>query len=190
MSLFRKNPPKNQTLTPQGQAGSGAITSAFINNLNAVAAAHAIANLNATQGYAPDDDLVQEIELGPEEMCVQAIVGWRRWSVTMFGDELFSNNGTKWPHFEKLTANCQLRNQCHGIACGCGIYAYKDRVSAATLDNRPEKITHVWGEVSLWGMVIEHKDGYRAQFAYPKSFVYTGGIAQRMANLYGVKVIP
>lgn len=34
----------------------------------------------------------------------------------------------------------------------------------------------VHGEVSLWGTVIEHEDGWRAQFAYPKSFVVPAAI--------------
>jgi len=29
----------------------------------------------------------------------------------------------------------------------------------------------ICGEVYLWGTVIEHRSGWRAQFAYPKSFV-------------------
>jgi hypothetical protein len=126
----------------------------------------------------------------PEEVCVQAIVGWRRWSVTMFGETLLSNNGTPWEPFLKLGAICLGGVRCKGVVCECGIYAYKTRQQAEKLDNAPEKVTHLWGEVSLWGRVIEHSKGYRAQFAYPKAFVNTGGIAQRMAYLYGVPVIP
>ena len=29
----------------------------------------------------------------------------------------------------------------------------------------------IHGEVCLWGTVVEHEFGYRAQFAYPKNFV-------------------
>ena len=29
-------------------------------------------------------------------------------------------------------------------------------------------VNSVWGEVALWGDVIEHEDGYRAQSAYPR----------------------
>jgi hypothetical protein len=135
------------------------------------------------------------IKLQPEEMVVEAITGWRRWSVTMFGEELLSNNGTKWVPFEKLTAKCSggvadpAYAGCRGIHCHCGIYAYKTRLDAKDRDNKPSEITHVWGEVSLWGRVIEHRIGYRAQFAYPRAFVNTGGIAQSMATVYGVKVI-
>lgn len=143
---------------------------------------------------------VRKMELLPEEVVVHALVGWRRWSVTMFGEELMSNNGVKWIPHEKLTAVCKagpsivdpaaIVTGCRGVECGCGIYSYKEREQAEHGDNAPTTVTHVWGEVWLWGRVIEHKHGFRAQFAYPKAFVNTGGIAARMATVYGVKLIP
>jgi hypothetical protein len=29
----------------------------------------------------------------------------------------------------------------------------------------------IWGEVYLWGVVVEHELGWRAQYAYPKNLV-------------------
>ena len=51
--------------------------------------------------------------------------------------------------------------------CTCGIYAAKNIEHLRT--------TRYWqygihGEVNLWGTVVEHKLGWRAQYAYPKSF--------------------
>ena len=124
----------------------------------------------------------------PEETCIHALVGWRRWSVTMFGETLMSNNNIAWTPYQMLSAQC-LNGSCRGIECGCGIYAYKERKQAEKGDNAPSTVTHIWGEVWLWGRVIEHESGYRAQFAYPKALVNTGGIAQRMAVVYGIKTI-
>jgi len=50
--------------------------------------------------------------------------------------------------------------------CTCGVYAAKNIGHLRT--------TGYWqygihGEVNLWGTVMEHKLGWRAQFAYPKS---------------------
>lgn len=147
----------------------------------------------------------------PEEMVVAALSGWRRWSVEMFGEILLSNNLTRWEPRQRLVAECkrQERNAymrryansnpfalasieagdyCRGIECGCGIYAYKDRGDAFTQENAPSMKTHIFGEVWLWGRIVEHQGGYRAQYAYPKAFVRTA-IAERLAYVYGAKLI-
>lgn len=46
--------------------------------------------------------------------------------------------------------------------CVCGIYAMKD----PTKLDAPTGLI-VQGRVALWGRVIEHAEGYRAQYAYP-----------------------
>lgn len=130
-----------------------------------------------------------KVNLLPEETCVEAIIGWRRWSVTMFGETLLSNNGVPWEPCKALAAVCALGNACQGIHCGCGIYAYKLQKDAQTGENAPTAVTHIWGQVALWGRVIEHKTGYRAQFAYPKALMDTGGIARRMSELYGIPLL-
>jgi hypothetical protein len=48
------------------------------------------------------------------------------------------------------------------------------------------------GEVSLWGTVIEHRDGYRAEFGYPKRlFVdsqFDASLILRLEDTYGVPI--
>lgn len=140
--------------------------------------------------------------LEPELTIVDAVTGWRRWSVEMFGCELRSNNGVPWKPYEKLVAECKRSpsvadpvdiSGCKGVHCTCGIYAYKTPEDAKFGENAPADLAsgsvHCWGEVYLWGRVIEHAKGWRAQFAYPKSFV-DGGIAGQLATAYGVKTIP
>ena len=60
--------------------------------------------------------------------------------------------------------------------CARGVYALKTQEALTEL-RRPHThrwsraaalATLVWGEVSLWGTVIEHEHGYRAQYAYPR----------------------
>ena len=48
-----------------------------------------------------------------------------------------------------------------------GIHAYKARPE----DNAYWSSWEVFGRVALWGKVIEHEYGYRAQFAYPIKFL-------------------
>lgn len=128
-----------------------------------------------------------------EESVVAAVCGWRRWFVGMFGDELRSfHAGEVWMPYQRMTAKCEEKKVCHGLNCGCGLYAWKERSGAdgsETYPTQPLRINHVLGEVFLWGRIIECEKGYRAQYAYPKAFMNTGGIAQCMAYLYGVKLI-
>lgn len=149
----------------------------------------------------------QRKPLEPELTAIEPVTGWRRWSVEMFGNELRSNNGIRWTPYEKLTAECKQVTQlydallgfrpptevkCKGVHCTCGIYAYKTPEDAKFGENAPRNLStgsvDCWGEVYLWGRVIEHSKGWRAQFAYPKSFV-DSGIARQLATVYGCKVI-
>ncbi len=70
---------------------------------------------------------------------------------------------------------------------GCGIYAFK-----TPADLIYEAIgLRIVGTVYLWGRIIEHEHGYRAQYAYPASFVsswLTGDELARLAELYNVPV--
>lgn len=125
----------------------------------------------------------------PEEHVVSALIGYRAWNVPLFVDELRSVAVmAKWKPYEKLAAAC-AEAQCDGVGCNCGIYAFKtlDLVQRQykSLDHAKR---YVWGQVWLWGRVLECKDGYRAQFAYPKSFVNSGAISKRMAEVFGVSL--
>jgi len=48
--------------------------------------------------------------------------------------------------------------------CTCGVYAAKNILRQSGYEQYG-----IHGEVYLWGTVVEHKLGWRAQFAYPKS---------------------
>jgi preprotein translocase subunit YajC len=50
--------------------------------------------------------------------------------------------------------------------CRCGVYASK---SLEHLHVTGYERYGICGEVNLWGTVVEHEQGFRAQFAYPKS---------------------
>jgi hypothetical protein len=52
------------------------------------------------------------------------------------------------------------------LKCSCGVYAAK---RTAHLRQFGYEGRGIHGEVYLWGTVAEHKLGWRAQFAYPKS---------------------
>lgn len=99
----------------------------------------------------------------------EAIVGYRQWTET--GGTLTGFGGeTWWPWKEKLVARHaermfglygrSERPNCDAPArgCSCGIYAL----------NHPAPWQGVFGEVNLWGRVLQGSKGWRAQYAYPK----------------------
>lgn len=112
---------------------------------------------------------------------ISPIVGHRVWQWDAAG--LKSLNGEQWVPGRRLTALCradatgvisglsrfmQHPGQPPHANCTCGVYAAK------TLE-RLQQCSYgrfgVYGEVYLWGTVVEHERGWRAEFAYPKAFI-------------------
>jgi len=96
---------------------------------------------------------------------------------------LKSLNGELWLPGQRLSATCRadrlssisgLRNSAHdaaelpGLKCTCGVYAAKN---IKHLNQCGYSKFAVRGEVFMWGRVVEHERGWRAEFAYPKSMV-------------------
>jgi len=102
---------------------------------------------------------------------ISPIIGHRVWRWDAAG--LSSLNGKRWPPRQPLAAKCGAGNahDAHEppqASCTCGVYASKSRehLRKIGLDRYG-----VLGEVNLWGTVVEHELGWRAQLAYPKSLV-------------------
>lgn len=70
------------------------------------------------------------------------------------------------------------------FAGDCGIYGYKSEKLAINADHLSKGI--VLGRVALWGNVIEHKFGYRAQYAYPLSV--EKGICHQCGNFFPIDI--
>ncbi len=71
------------------------------------------------------------------------------------------------------------------LECACGIYARKDpNHIKADLE-----AGYAIGEVWLWGRIVEHTNGYRAEYAYPKQvWVFgTQESAESVQRLYDVR---
>jgi preprotein translocase subunit YajC len=107
---------------------------------------------------------------------ISPVVGYRVWQWNATG--LKSLNGEPWLPGRPLAAGCQAVARgtrvkaVHGAHelphpnCTCGVYAAKDPAHLRQFGYEGHGIQ---GEVYLWGTVVEHKLGWRAQFAYPKS---------------------
>jgi len=98
---------------------------------------------------------------------ISPIVGYRVWQ---WDAGLKSLNGIQWRPQQALTSVCraQGRHELPEARCTCGIYASKSLSHLRRLGYTERRIC---GDVSLWGMVVEHEEGWRAQFAYPKTLV-------------------
>ncbi len=112
---------------------------------------------------------------------ISPVVGYRVWQWGATG--LRSLNGEKWFAHQRMSAVCRaaasgsiagLSKATHGpdelpyFGCTCGVYAAK------TMDHLHQcgyGKFGVHGEVYLWGKVVEHERGWRAQFAYPKTLL-------------------
>ena len=127
-------------------------------------------------------------------MVREPIVGWRQWNF-MYPHFLANlGNDTIYVPREKIEARCEQTDhseqQAPHMTCMCGIYAYKEKPRLLReIRHIYSGLRLVYGEVNLWGKVIEHEDGYRAQFAYPKRLWCTPAIeplAGWIGYVYGV----
>jgi len=113
-----------------------------------------------------------------EVNMMEALVGWRQWKVHPVKKYLmsqFDHDGsiTTWKPHKALAAKCHKEQ--HAVPaefCTCGIYA-KDSMSE--LD-----YIGVYGEVYGWGRYVRGETGWRAQYAYPKSFYLTAEYARNV----------
>jgi preprotein translocase subunit YajC len=71
-------------------------------------------------------------------------------------------------HLEASTARCGKEHAAPSDGCRCGIYAAKNFQHLVDIGYAGYG---VHGEVYLWGTVVEHRLGWRAQFAYPRTLV-------------------
>jgi hypothetical protein len=130
----------------------------------------------------------------------EIIVGWRVWglstvepsgvrsapSVPLILTSTFMNS--VWHPGKVMTACCGANILRHGI------HAFATPAEAITYMSEGRKpIRHVFGEVSLWGRVVIHERGYRAECAYPRRILvpnrYRGSrdIASELRRSYGVE---
>jgi hypothetical protein len=137
------------------------------------------------------------------EPVAAAYVGFRHWHVD--GGRLFSigrhplddvdcPSGAggfgriEWP-VSGLTALPCRDGPSPTLDCSCGVYATTDlRDPGAAWRSGPHYEHHVIGAVALWGRVVEHESGYRAQHARPLALLDGYG-AQDVADVYGVPLL-
>lgn len=120
----------------------------------------------------------------------EPIIGWRVWSMRYDKDDgkpypASIWQGVRWPRYEPMVARCmqldttlshwmarwKLPKVCCATSpterCKCGVYACSDPAAVHVEPSR--KVSLLVGRVALWGKVIRHERGSRAQYGYPVS---------------------
>jgi hypothetical protein len=137
------------------------------------------------------------------EPVAAAYVGFRHWHVEhgrLFSigrhplDDVDCPSGAgafgrvQWP-VSGLTALPCRDGPAPALDCSCGVYATSDlRDPGTAWRSGPHYARHVIGAVALWGRVVEHETGYRAQHARPIALL-DGYEARRVADAYGVPLL-
>ena len=105
------------------------------------------------------------------EHAVEPVIAWRAWALTGHRDGTglllrpVAGRSRPWKPLEASEAACKAArfHAAPNIDCTCGLHgAHSPEIL------RKAKTPAVLGRVALWGRVIEHEHGYRAQFAYPQ----------------------
>ena len=117
------------------------------------------------------------------------IRAYRLWRIGYDGRDpwlLSLNDRFKWLYKEESHFRCSLFSLSHktlDLSCTCGIYGWKKwrKEHLKEIDEGS-----VFGLINLWGKVIEHDLGYRAEYAYPSEFIIWCEICRSKKNLTGI----
>jgi hypothetical protein len=101
----------------------------------------------------------------------EPLVAWRAWTLTGRPDgshlRLRPVAGPRlpWPPMRPARAACKLVkvHRSPELECSCGLHGTR-----GVEPLRKTKNPTVLGTTALWGRVIEHELGYRAEYAYPQ----------------------
>lgn len=110
----------------------------------------------------------------PVERSSEPLVGWRCWFVLPEEGLLrpATLKGLVWRPRQPCEAVCP--DEPHpppDVGCKCGLWAVPHPLLLSPAVDYDLPGVVVVGEVALWGRVIEHARGWRAQFSYPR-FLY------------------
>lgn len=92
----------------------------------------------------------------PPDLVAGPIVAWRLWKIRQDGILLSVSQRAEWPTGAPMVGDPE-----EGSA---GLYAMKTREGLVGHEYGRDCLV---GQVALWGRVIEHRYGYRAEYAYP-----------------------
>ena len=113
-----------------------------------------------------------EAASSPVPFSIEPVLGWRVWRLTRREDGSLRlvavTRSDEWPAGEAARAGCQAGRQHRAPSgsCSCGLYA-ADSPEALAASQIFSSATSVVGAVAMWGSVVEHARGARAEISYP-----------------------
>jgi len=116
-------------------------------------------------------------DLKSEAMVAGEIIAWRAWKVVEGGLASVVAEVKPWSATEPMVGD---------PASGYGVHAYKGPHGPLLDGYVSASSSEKWviGEVALWGDVIEHEEGYRAEFARVHSLVtWSEGVSEAQREL-------
>lgn len=147
----------------------------------------------------------------PDVYSGPAFTGWRAWRVMPYEQHRGGSSlrlcasgryglPKLWEPAVAARAACGKFSTTHEapwLGCECGLHGYRLRDDAwdhlanfVDSANGEGALGWAFGRVSLWGRIVEHEAGYRAEFAYPYELTVYGShdLANRVRGLYLVDV--
>jgi hypothetical protein len=150
------------------------------------------------------------VSAAPDVYVGPAFVGWRSWRILPFerlGEPesvRLCASGTRgipkvWEPGQATRALCGKFKTTHEApwpGCECGVYAYRTREAAEAhlesfrVGNKEGVLGWAFGQVSLWGRIVECEHGWRSEQAYPYAIEVHAEphVAALVRRLYGVDV--
>jgi hypothetical protein len=107
----------------------------------------------------------------PGPLSVEPVLGWRVWRLVRRDDcltLLAVMRSDEWPAREAARARCHAHpgTPAPSGSCSCGLYAATSPEALAASQVFTDA-TSVVGAVAMWGTVVEHTRGARAENSYP-----------------------
>jgi hypothetical protein len=106
------------------------------------------------------------------EVSTEPVLAWRTWALTgrRDGTELLlrpvAGRSRPWRPLEPTEAACKHArlHSAPNVDCSCGLHG-----THGVDILRHTRCPAALGRVALWGRIVEHDLGYRAQFGYPQT---------------------
>jgi len=122
------------------------------------------------------------VDAEPPRRDGHPIIGYRLWKVERGRLHAVTNDSTWLPKAPMVADRWRPYREVPTETNRIGVYAMK-RPSGVALGYEKHCL---FGEVNLWGRVIECDYGYRAQFGYPRRLVGGHQVGKILAATYGV----
>jgi hypothetical protein len=114
--------------------------------------------------------MLGDLRVREEAPAPEALSAWRTWGLYGSRDGAHARllpvagSSRPWPVIEPARATCRRRHErVPDLTCRCGLHAM--RLADPLRRTRDPAVV---GTVALWGRIVEHEHGFRAELGYPQ----------------------